>query len=63
MKMQISLKCSQYIVTYWLYKRRQYVPRIMNSAVAIIWTCELIMQRRDIKGQNLNLGDSYILSV
>lgn len=41
MKMQISLECSQYIVTYWLYKRRQYVPRIMNSAVAIIW------QRRD----------------
>lgn len=57
MKMQISLECNQYIVTYWLYKRRQYVPRIMNSAVAIIWTCELIMQRRD------NLGDSYILSV
>lgn len=47
MKMQISLECSQYVVTYWLYKRRQYVPRIMNSAVAIIWTCELIMQRRD----------------
>lgn len=57
MKMQISLECNQYIVTYWLYKRRHYVPRIMNSAVAIIWTCELIMQRRD------NLGDSYILSV
>lgn len=32
MKMQISL---EYMVTYWLYKWRQYVPQIIDRAIAI----------------------------